>query len=79
MTRPLSSEILPCKAISLNKRNGFNSRIVSRNIDNLSVKLYDYVESDNIIGEAIDNTLYLVFMKDGSVLDYEKFLDNNEG
>lgn len=36
MTRPLSSEILPCKAISLNKRNGFNSRIVSRNIDNLS-------------------------------------------
>lgn len=49
------------------------------NIDNLSVKLYDYVESDNIIGEAIDNTLYLVFMKNGSVLDYEKFLDNNEG
>ena len=36
MTRPLSSEILPCKAISLNKINGFNSRIVSRNIDNLS-------------------------------------------
>ena len=36
MTRPLSSEILPCKAISLNKRNGFNSRIVSRNIDYLS-------------------------------------------
>lgn len=45
------------------------------NVDNINVKLYDYVESDNIIGEAVDSYLYLVFRKDGDVLDYENFLN----
>ena len=44
------------------------------NITNLNVKLYDYIESDNIIGEAKDNTLYLLFMKDNKILDYEEYL-----
>lgn len=48
------------------------------NVDNLSVKLYDYVESDNILGEATNNTLYLVFQKDGKVLNYEEFLEKDE-
>ena len=48
------------------------------NIDNVNVKLYDYVESDNILGEAKDNTLYLVFMKDNKILDYEEFLTKEE-
>ncbi len=48
------------------------------NIENPNVKLYDYVESDNIIGEVKDKTLYLVFMKEGSILDYEEFLDKTE-
>ena len=36
MTRPLSSEVLPCKAISLNKNNGYNSKIILRSVNNLS-------------------------------------------
>ena len=48
------------------------------NIENLSIKLYDYVESDNIIGEAKDKTLYLVFLKDNKALDYKEFLDKEE-
>ncbi len=44
------------------------------NIENINVKLYDYVESDNIIGNAIDSKLYVIFMKDGNILNYEDFV-----
>lgn len=44
------------------------------NIDNISIKLYDYIESNNVIGSAIDNKLYVVFTKDGKVLNYEDFI-----
>ena len=44
------------------------------NIENVNVKLYDYVESDNIIGSAKNNTLYVLFMKNGEVLNYEEYI-----
>lgn len=44
------------------------------NIENINVKLYDYVESDNIIGSAVDSKIYVIFMKDGNVLSYEDFI-----
>ena len=44
------------------------------NVEDVNVKLYDYIESDNIIANAKDNTLYVVFMKDGKVLDYEEYI-----
>jgi stage IV sporulation protein FA len=44
------------------------------NITDVNVKLYDYVESDNIIGNALKNKLYVVFMKDGKALNYEDYL-----
>ena len=45
------------------------------NIENINVKVYDYVESDIIIGNALDNTLYVVVMKDGKYLDYSKYIN----
>ncbi len=44
------------------------------NIELKDKKLYDYVEKGEIIGEAKDNKIYLVFQKDGSYLDYEKII-----
>ncbi len=44
------------------------------NINSASVKLYDYVEKGSLIGEAKDDTLYLMFKKDGTVLNYEDYL-----
>lgn len=44
------------------------------NINNIGVKLYDYVEDKNIIGNAIDNKLYVLFMKDNNFLDYNDYL-----
>lgn len=44
------------------------------NVDSTSLKLYDYIEKGNLIGEAKDNTLYLTFKKDGKILKYEDYL-----
>ena len=73
--------------VFIGEKDGFGNTVIIQgmdgidywygNIDNLNVKIYDYVESDNIIGEAKEKVLYLMFMKDGNILDYEDFLDNN--
>lgn len=44
------------------------------NIENPSVQLYDMVEKGSLIGSAKDNYFYLVFKKDGQVLNYEDYL-----
>jgi stage IV sporulation protein FA len=44
------------------------------NIKNVNVELYDYVEKGSLLGEVNDDTLILVFKKDGKVLDYEEEL-----
>lgn len=43
------------------------------NLSSVSVKLYEYVNSGEIIGGCSDS-LYLVFKKDGKVLDFKKFI-----
>lgn len=43
------------------------------NLNDVSVKLYEYVSGGNFIGNCSGN-LYLVFKKDGNVLDYEDFI-----
>ena len=43
------------------------------NLNSVSVKLYEYVGSGDIIGGCSDK-LYLVFKKDGNVLDFKKFI-----
>ena len=42
------------------------------NINNLNVKLYDYIEKGTLLGES--NELILVFKKDGEVLDYNDYI-----
>jgi stage IV sporulation protein FA len=44
------------------------------NVNNLSVKMYDYIEGGSLLGEAVDNKLYLVFKKEGKVIDYKEYL-----
>ena len=43
------------------------------NIDNTSLKLYDYVNKGTLVGEVNDK-LYLVFSKGDKYLDYEDYL-----
>lgn len=43
------------------------------NLDNVSVKLYDYIEKNTIIGNILDDKLYLVIKKDNNYLTYEDY------
>lgn len=43
------------------------------NIKSNNIKLYDYVEKGELLGEA-NNELYLVFQKDGKYLDYKEYI-----
>jgi murein DD-endopeptidase MepM/ murein hydrolase activator NlpD len=60
------------KAVIIEQTNGID--VWYGNIDNLNVKLYDYVEDGSLIGETISDKLYLVFKKDGKALDYKKYI-----
>lgn len=39
-----------------------------------NVKMYDYIEKGSLIGESIDNNIYLVFQKEGKFVDYKEYL-----
>ena len=44
------------------------------NIENINVNLYDYVDKGSLIGSTIGEELYLVYKKDGKVLDYNAYI-----
>lgn len=46
------------------------------NMTNINVKMYDFVEKGSILGNVIDNNLYLVFYKDDKIVDYKEYLEN---
>lgn len=46
------------------------------NINNLNVKIYDYVNKGDYLGEVNGNTLYLVFQKDKEYLKFEDVIKN---
>ena len=44
------------------------------NIENVNVDMYDYIEKGKIIGSTIDDNLYLVYKKDGEILNYNDYI-----
>ena len=58
-------------SIIVQQVNGID--VLYGNIDNTNYKLYDYVKKGDILGTS-NKYLYLLFKKDGKVLDYEKYL-----
>lgn len=42
------------------------------NIDNVSAKIYDYLEKDTLVGDT--DELIITISKDGKYLDYEKYI-----
>lgn len=43
------------------------------NLENVSVSLYDYIETGNVIGQTKDEYLYLVIKKDNDFIKYEDY------
>ena len=66
------------------EKEGYGNTIVVQRPDNVevwyanlattNVSLYDYVKKGSIVGEVKDNTLYMVFIKEGKTLDYKEYL-----
>ncbi len=50
-----------------------NADIWYGNLTNVSVKLYDYIEKDTVIGEVNGEDLYLVINKNNEYLKYEDY------
>ena len=57
--------------VKIQDKSGFN--ITYKNLSEVEVKLYDYVEKGEILGSTSDK-LYINFEKDGKYLSYEKYL-----
>lgn len=57
--------------LKIQDKSGVN--ITYKNLNEVEVKLYDYVEKGEILG-SISDKLYINFEKDGKYLSYEKYL-----
>ncbi len=44
------------------------------NVTNLNYSLYDYVSCGDILGDTIDNNLYLKILSNGRMLTYEEYI-----
>ena len=64
-------------------KDGYGNTTIIQGSDNVEVwysnissniKLYDYIEKGSYIGDTLSNKLYLVFKKDGNILNYEDYI-----
>ena len=60
------------KTVIVENKDGVN--MLYGNMDKINVKLYDYVNKNDVLGTVKNNTLYLVFNKGDEYLDYKEFL-----
>lgn len=70
--------------IYLGKKEKYGNTIIVEQVDGVDtlyanvnsnrIKLYDYVEKGELLGEVQNNKLYLVFQKNGEYLDYQKYI-----
>ena len=60
------------QTIIIEQTNGID--VFYSNITTDNVKLYDYVEKGKLLGQTKSDKLYLVFQKDGVVLDYKEYI-----
>ena len=69
--------------VFIGEKEGYNNTVIIQRIDGIdewygningtNVKLYDYVKEGTLLGEA-NKELYLVYKKDGNVLDYKEYI-----
>lgn len=69
--------------VFVGKKDNYNQTVIIQQIDgtdvwygnlaNVSVKLYDYVEKGSLVGETNQQYLYLVFKKDGQIVDGKEY------
>ena len=60
------------ETIIIEQTNGID--VFYSNITKNNFKLYDYVEKGTYLGETKDDKLYLIFQKNGEVLNYKDYI-----
>jgi len=70
--------------VFIGEKENYGKTIIVQQIDGVDtwygnvsigdIKIYDYVQKGSLIGETIDNKLYLVFQKEGKYLDYKDYI-----
>ena len=60
------------QTIIIEQVNGID--VFYSNITTENIKLYDYIEKGEYVGQTKTNKLYLVFQKDGKILDYKDYV-----
>ena len=58
--------------VILEQINGIN--VWYSNINPKDIKMYDYINKGDLIGEAKDKKIYLLFEQKGKFLDYKKYI-----
>ncbi len=70
--------------VFMGEKEGYGNTIIVQQVNGMDVwygnvvlkdiKMYDYVEKGSLLGECNSDTLYMVFQKEGSFLDYKDYL-----
>lgn len=70
--------------VFMGEKEGYGNTVIIEQIDGLDVwysniksnniKMYDYIEKGNLIGEVNGKKLYMVFQKEGKYLNYKEYL-----
>lgn len=73
--------------VFIGEKEGYNNTVIIQGTDgvdiwysniNSSLKLYDYVEKNTLVGECKSNELTLVFQKDNNYIDYNDYEKTNQ-
>ena len=73
--------------VFMGNKEGYGNTIIIQGSDgidiwytnlNSTLKLYDYVEKNTLVGECNDNQLTLVFQKDNNYIDFKEYETNNK-
>ena len=69
--------------VYVGEKEGYNNTVIIQridgidewygNINDVNVKIYDYVKKGELLGQ-VNNELYLVYKKDGNVLNYDEYI-----
>ena len=60
------------KTIIVEQINGID--VFYSNIEPINLNIYDYVEKGELLGETKSNKLYLMFQKNGQIVDYKNYV-----
>ncbi len=69
--------------VFIGEKEGYGNTIIIQQVDGTdawysnvtsNVKLYDYIEKGDVLGEVQENYLYMVFQKNGTTVGYEKYM-----